>query len=81
MAKLKTPNFKPGDKVAYSVQWLKSCQLQHSDLAHDRGIVKRLIPLGERNLVEIEWQGDSPPKVLDANLALVGPNMRFANCD
>ena len=73
-----------GDKVAYSVQFLKSIGMSHSDMAHARGVVTDLTPLGRDGtiLARIEWQGaDMPGRVNTANLARVGPNRRFCNCD
>ncbi len=70
-----------GDKVAYSVQWLRSVGLSHSEEARARGIVTALVPLGNIELAEVDWQGaDCPNKVNVKNLAKVGPNTRFAAC-
>ena len=83
MTNTKIPKFEKGDEVAYSVQWLASTGQSHSDLSHARGRVVRLVPFGQdgRYLVEIDWDNeDIPNKVLDANLAHVGPNMRFCKC-
>jgi len=81
--KTKTPKFKQGDKVAYSVQFLRSIGMSHGDMAHARGVVQAVTDFGspDRKLVSINWDCDMPPKVLDANLALVGANRRFANVD
>lgn len=77
----KTPNFKVGDKVAYSVQFLKSIGESHGDMALGRGVVSNVRKFGRANLVTIDWQNvDLPVNVLDANLALVGPNTRFCEC-
>ncbi len=70
----------PGDKVSYSVQFLKSIGQSHSDLARDRGVVISTNRLGKHSysttLATINWKGDSPTKVNVQNLAIVGPNMR-----
>lgn len=79
-----TPTFKAGDKVAYYVHFLISICEQHGSMAQARGVVVDVVPFGSsgRNLVKIDWQGDDmPEKVLDANLAHVGPNCRFCNVD
>ena len=75
-----------GDKVAYSVQFLKSIGASHSDMAHARGIVTAVKtfgnPVSGLTLATIDWQGaDMPEKVAVPNLAKVGANRRFANCD
>jgi len=82
MRKYKVPDFKVGDKVAYSVQWLRSTGQGHSEVSHARGIVTSIGPLIDNHitLLEIDW-GSITTKVLDDNLALVGPNPRFANVD
>ncbi len=71
-----------GDKVAYSVQWLKSVGQPHSDLARARGVITGIQTVGTSlKLALINWQDeDIPAKVNVANLAHVGPNTRFANC-
>ena len=66
-----------GDKVAYSVQFLKAIGMQHSDLAHDRGVVRSVEPLSASSLVaEVDW-GHERSRVLVSNLARVGPNSRL----
>lgn len=80
MAK-KTLDFKVGDRVAYSVQWLKSVGMVHTDYAHGRGIVTDVKAFGDSALVSIDWkEGAGANRVLAANLAHVGPNSRFASC-
>jgi hypothetical protein len=70
-----------GDKVAYSVQFLKSIGMSHSDMARARGIVTGVKTLGSLELAEIDWQGhDMPERVNVQNLAKVGANTRFAQC-
>ncbi len=89
MRKYPIPEFKINDIIAYSVQFLKSINMSHSDLSHARGTVIGVIRFGERSLIEIKWDNKSiegdintiPNKVLDANLALVGLNPRFSNID
>ena len=82
MRQYKIPDFKVGDRVAYTVQWLRSTGMSHSELSHARGEVIGITRLGERALIEVKWTvNDLPNRILDANLALVGPNPRFANVD
>jgi len=72
---------KVGSKVAYSVQWLKSVGMSHSETARDRGVVTKITKHGARLiLAEIDWELDSPSKVLASNLAIVGPNTKFCQC-
>lgn len=71
-------------RVAYSVQFLKSIGMSHSDMAHARGTVTELKELSkECVLARIQWDGaaDLPERVNVANLAKVGANRRFCNCD
>lgn len=70
MKKYETPKFNVGDKVAYSIM----------PFAH--GTITAIQPLGKRNLISIKWNvARLPEKVLDVNLALIGPNPRSANID
>jgi hypothetical protein len=70
-----------GDKVAYSVQFLKSIGMSHSDMARARGTVTELSKLGsETTLARIDWNCDMPERVNAQNLARVGLNTRFSNC-
>lgn len=78
--KTKIPKFNVGDNVAYSVQFLKSIGMSHSDMARGRGTIESIKSFGERNLVVIKWDIDLPSKVLDANLAAVEPNRRYCQC-
>lgn len=84
MAKRNQAPFGIGDKVAYSVQFLRSVGLSHSEAARARGVVKALTMLGPGRdatvLAEIEWDRDMPERVNVANLARVGLNTRFSNC-
>lgn len=72
-----------GDKVAYSVQWLKSIGASHSNLARARGTITVIDRIGDRlQVARIVWQDDDiPVRVNVKNLALVGPNVRFCNVD
>lgn len=79
-----TPVFAVGDRVAYSVQFLRSIAESHGEMAHARGTVTGLQAFGERGqLVIIHWDAgyDMPGKVNAFNLAKVGPNPRFCNID
>jgi hypothetical protein len=74
-------NVEVGDRVAYSVQWLRSVGMRQSPLAHARGVVVELEPLGSSTLARIDWNDtDVPARVNVANLAKVGPNTRFCEC-
>jgi len=69
-----------GDRVAYSVQFLKSIGMSHSEMARARGVVTEIKPLSSQTvLARIEWANgaDMPDRVHVANLAKVGANSRF----
>lgn len=78
-----TPKFTLGDKIAYSVQFLRSIGMSHGEMAHARGVITGFMPLGSSTtLAEITWvKGDFPGRVNVSNLAKVGPNPRFCNVD
>lgn len=64
---------KAGDKVAYSAAWLRSTGQYAGDIAHAKGIVTDLVPLGETTLAVVDWGNpDIPEKVNVRNLAVVG---------
>jgi len=72
-----------GDAVAHSVQWLQSVGMSHGDLSHARGKVTAIKVNGGQvpNVITVDWGTDEiPPRILESNLAIVGPNMRFCNC-
>jgi hypothetical protein len=71
-----------GDKVAYSVQFLRSIGMSHSDMARGRGTVTELKTHGsDWTLATIDWNGaDLPERVNVKNLAKVGLNTRFSAC-
>lgn len=73
---------KPGDKVAYSVQFLKSIfEPPTSPMCHARGTVASIMDLGSTKLATVDWGTDEfPPRVNVANLAIVGPNSKFCQC-
>jgi hypothetical protein len=68
-----------GDKVAYSVQFLRNIGQSHSAMARGRGIVTdRNAVTKDFVLITIDWNGaDLPSKVNEQNLAKVGSNTRF----
>lgn len=78
-----------GDRVAYSVQFLRSVGMSHTYMAEARGVVRELRNLStvgtECVLACVDWKndycGELPLKVNTANLAKVGPNRRFCNVD
>lgn len=72
-----------GMRVAYSVQFLKSIGMSHSDMAHARGTVVELKELSKQCvLASIEWENgaDMPKRVNTKNLAKVGANTKFCQC-
>ena len=75
--------FKVGDKVAYSAQWLKNTGQQTGDIGFARGVITGFTELSkECVLAEVNWGSDEFPKRVNTkNLAKVGPNPKFANCD
>ena len=75
--------FKTGDKVAYSVQFLKSIgESPTSELCHCRGVITELKEYGPKfTLATIRWDDPNiPEKVNCFNLAKVGPNSKFCQC-
>ena len=69
-----------GSRVAYSVKFLKSTGMSHTDAARARGIVREIQPLGSLLLARIDWDRDMPERVNVSNLAIVGANSQFCNC-
>ncbi len=70
-----------GDRVAYSVQWLRSIGCYSGDLPQARGVVTGIQQRGGLELATVDWgTEDIPARVLISNLAIVGPNTRFCNC-
>ena len=77
-ARLETPKFKVGDRVAYSVQFLESVGGAHTDMAHGRGLITGFKQLSsETMLAVIDWDRELPEVVNTHNLAHVGNNPRF----
>ncbi len=75
-----------GDRVAYSARWLRSTGQIASvdDIGHARGVVKELKPLGSITLAIVDWgkwRDVASEKVNVCNLAKVGPNRDYCNCD
>lgn len=72
----------PGDRIAYSAQFLRSINELSGDLPAARGTVIAIERLGVVQLARIAWdQPDLPTRANVQNLAHVGPNRRFASCD
>ncbi len=62
-----------GDKVAYSATFLQSISCYTGDIPFARGIVTEIKPVGERQLITVDWGNeDIPSKVISGNLAKVG---------
>ena len=72
--------FEKGDPVAYNAKWLRSIGCYTGDLPFLRGTVSGIKPLGDRELIEVNWNGGSLVHVISENLAHVGPNAGFCNC-
>jgi len=72
----------PGDRVAYSAQFLRSIGCQTGELPAARGTVREVSQLGSITLASIDWDRpeDLPQRVAVANLAKVGANSRFCSC-
>lgn len=72
-----------GDRVAYSVQFLRSIGMTHSHMAQARGKVTHIDDtFADFVLVTIDWENwgsedGTSSKVNVKNLAKVGPNLRF----
>lgn len=71
-----------GQKVAYSVQFLHSIsESPTGELCHWRGIVLYTYSVGSLKLAKVKWDHmENPISVNVHNLAIVGPNSKFANC-
>lgn len=70
------------DRVAYSVQFLRSVGESHGEMAHARGTLRAFEALRSLTLARIEWdERNMPERVNIHNLAKVGPNRRFCNID
>lgn len=76
------PQFSPGDRVAYSADFLRSTGQQTGDVPFWCGKVLETRQIGARTLVVVEWDHNPGDHwhVLDSNLAHVGPNSRFCAC-
>jgi hypothetical protein len=70
-----------GDKVAYSVQFLRSVGMRQSNLARARGTVTEVKTFSSSALARIDWDDQNiPERVNVANLSLVGANRKFCEC-
>lgn len=63
---------KVGDRVAFSVAFLRNTGQVTGGTAAQRGTIKSMEPLGQRALCTVEWESGSESRVLDSNLAKVG---------
>jgi len=75
---------KIGDRVAYSWRFLKSIGMSHTDMSHAKGRIRELKTLSpDCTLACVDWENgvDMPEKVNTKNLAIVGPNTQYCNCD
>jgi len=65
----KKVEIKIGDRVQYSVKWLRSTGQYTGDIAHAKGIVRKITPLGQKSLATVAWGNENvPPTVLIDNL-------------
>jgi hypothetical protein len=67
---------KIGDKVAYSVKWLRSCGIYTGPIPFARGVVTGIARMGSRydgtTIATVDWGDDEiPSKVNAANLVRV----------
>lgn len=70
-----------GDKVSYSVQFLRSIGMSQSDMARARGEVTEITTYSQGfALATIKWNADMPERVNVQNLAKVGANTRHCAC-
>ena len=70
-----------GDRVAYSVSFLKSIDAVTGEVPAMRGTVTNKQKVGQRDFCRVQWDGeDDTHLVLPANLAVVGPNTEFCAC-
>ena len=69
----------PGDRVAMSVQWLKSCRAEAGPIGHYRGTVQEIV---KGMIAVVQWDGapDFPSRLNVNNLARVGLNDKFSAC-
>ena len=79
------PRFAVGDRVAYSVDFLRSTGQTTGDVPFLRGTVVEVRRLGDNDLVHVRWDGGmygsrEVVRVIAPNLAHVGPNARFCAC-
>lgn len=75
------PKLVIGDRVAYSVQWLRSIGVYSGELPALRGRIKAFKPMGRKTIAVVEWTDGETSSALVQNLAKVGPNRQFCNCD
>lgn len=70
---------KVGDKVRYSVAWLRSTGNYAGDVANAKGVVTAIQPLGTTSLAVVDWGNPNvPAKVLTSNLTIIGsPKERY----
>ena len=62
-----------GDKVRYSVNFLRSISCYAGPMACATGIVSAVEPFGSQPLVTVDWQGeDLPKRILECNLTVKG---------
>lgn len=56
-----------GDRVAFSVRWLRSTSTFTGNIPHARGIVRSINAVGSSRIAFIDWDLDDVPKHVNAN--------------
>ena len=64
--------FKEGDKVKYSRDFLRSTGQITGDVPFAKGVVMDVAPMGDRQLVTIDFDLIGRMRVLNSNLVMVG---------
>lgn len=61
-----------GDRVAYSVKFLRATGMFAGPIPHARGTIVALEPMGDRAIATVDWNNPAiPRRILTANLTLV----------
>jgi len=72
---------KSGDKIAYSVQFLRQIGVNSGDIPARRGQFLGHKKVGQRKFAVVQWDDENESHlILEANIAKVGPNIKFCSC-